>query len=313
MADTISASVGAGGVNTQPDVKIIQTLLNQIPAAAGGPDPDLVVDGLIGNKTITAIKNFQTRHGLVVDGRVDPGQATLARLNSLQVEKITFWIKAFIPGSIDGLTSEVPNHPGTTMIKGPFRGVSDCFHTDNRGFSDDPAASARMHSGVTIDFSGPNPQLSGVLHRCSPTIECDCEDGDEECNKSGDTSRMGFTLAPASAGRTAVVTLEGASNNPCVAGSPDIDYRGSITIQADERSVEFDGFVDVFPAFEAYSRINNNPSAKLFTVGPKPGATPWNLPDNITAPAGGNRPVHVVLRDEDGDGSFEIRQVFQAP
>jgi hypothetical protein len=84
MARTISASVGAGGVNRKADAVTVQELLNNVPADDGGPTPPLVVDGLPWTRTVAAIRRFQ-RIALGhkwPDGRVDPGGATLARLNA---------------------------------------------------------------------------------------------------------------------------------------------------------------------------------------------------------------------------------------
>lgn len=79
---TISASVGRGGANRRSDVRVVQNLLNgHIRSIA--PTPALVVDGLIGSKTITAITAFQRNvvRLSAPDGRVDPGGRTLEALN----------------------------------------------------------------------------------------------------------------------------------------------------------------------------------------------------------------------------------------
>lgn len=55
------------------DVKLLQSKLNSHGAA-------LVVDGLVGYKTIAAIKNFQKVNGLVADGIA--GEKTLVKLNT---------------------------------------------------------------------------------------------------------------------------------------------------------------------------------------------------------------------------------------
>ncbi|MDA7416285.1 hypothetical protein PGB34_07900 [Xenophilus arseniciresistens] len=75
---SISASVGRGGVNRFADVVHVQGLLNEWALASGGAL--LVVDGLVGPKTIGAILGYQGGHGCVKDGRVDPAGATLKAL-----------------------------------------------------------------------------------------------------------------------------------------------------------------------------------------------------------------------------------------
>lgn len=87
----ISSSVGQSGVNKNADVLTIQKALNKIPLKKGGPAPKLKEDGLIGPKTIGAIRKFQMSNaGLVYDGRIDPNRATLARINSLLGNKPLF-------------------------------------------------------------------------------------------------------------------------------------------------------------------------------------------------------------------------------
>ena len=86
----ISAAVGAGSpprvVNRNADVRAIQNALNKFEPIDGGPDPKLVVDGLIGPKTKAAIHQFQKKFNLhpksstVPDDIVDPEGPTIRRL-----------------------------------------------------------------------------------------------------------------------------------------------------------------------------------------------------------------------------------------
>lgn len=80
MAKSIKGSVGAGGRNLPPDVVTVQYLLNCVPSGKGGPFPELAVDGLVGLKTIAAIRKFQTTALGHADGRVDPGGGTIQAL-----------------------------------------------------------------------------------------------------------------------------------------------------------------------------------------------------------------------------------------
>ena len=161
---------------------------------------------------------------------------------------------------------------------------SNCFLTDNRNFSDQlPGITSRMHSEITIDISGDNPMITNQLHICSPTHEIDCASGIDICTQAADSSRMNFSGLSGSTGRF-TVNLIGAANNPCVTGSPDIDYNGTITVtvssmqeQNDDVQIDFSGFVEPFPAFEMYwsaDDINGNP---IFQQFPALGSSPWNL------------------------------------
>ncbi len=80
---SIIKSVGAGGQNNKPDVRIVQTLLNNFVGALGLNA--LFVDGNCGDITIKAIRKFQVQICGTAnpDGRVDPGGKTLQALDGV--------------------------------------------------------------------------------------------------------------------------------------------------------------------------------------------------------------------------------------
>jgi zinc D-Ala-D-Ala carboxypeptidase len=80
MTITLVGSVGDGGDNHRDDVATVQALLDGVANADGGPDPRLVVDGLNGSKTIGAISDFQSQHGLTSTGKIEPADATFSQL-----------------------------------------------------------------------------------------------------------------------------------------------------------------------------------------------------------------------------------------
>jgi hypothetical protein len=51
----------------------------------------------------------------------------------------------------------------------------------------------------------------------------------------------------------------------------DIRYQGLVTIELAERSVEFNGTVHRFPAFEMYAALDNTPAQPLFRISPPRG------------------------------------------
>ena len=76
----LTASVGAGGVNRESDVRAVQALLNGHTASAATP---LAENGLADERTLAAIRLFQSRVMLLTApaGRVDPGGRTWLALN----------------------------------------------------------------------------------------------------------------------------------------------------------------------------------------------------------------------------------------
>lgn len=71
---SISASVGVGGENREPDVRLVQELLER-----AGLNPGRI-DGRFGIRTRTAIVSFQSRFLRRPDGLVSPGGPTMRRL-----------------------------------------------------------------------------------------------------------------------------------------------------------------------------------------------------------------------------------------
>ncbi|MFC1642198.1 hypothetical protein ACFL5O_05840 [Myxococcota bacterium] len=82
MSASISASVGQGGYNRDPDVRTVQSLLNRVPSLKGGPSVPLKVDGLCYGKTLAAIQDSQRKSCRLAapDSRVDPSGRTWTEL-----------------------------------------------------------------------------------------------------------------------------------------------------------------------------------------------------------------------------------------
>ena len=80
----IKRSVGEGGENKRADVLFVQLLLADWQSRTGLPL--ITVDGLVGPKTVAAIKAFQQEQTGVVDGRVDPDGPAIQKLEALHVQ-----------------------------------------------------------------------------------------------------------------------------------------------------------------------------------------------------------------------------------
>ncbi len=216
---------------------------------------------------------------------------------TVPIRTIKFWINAFIPRIVPGytLTVSAGPHTGKTMIPGPQSlrvptirptspmypprigstrvGVSDCYLTDQRSFSNGIHAKSRMHSEFTLHVGEGRPRIT-QWHNCDHTTECDCEDGEVECHEKGDSSRMRFALLPARLCGPDVpvrVSMSCSANNPCAPTSRlfgDIDYEGVIEINSVSRCITFNGLIDQFPAFEAYATINDGAGTTMFRLSP---------------------------------------------
>jgi len=175
---------------------------------------------------------------------------------------------------VPGKTISAPApYAGMTMLNGPI--FSKCYLGDNRPFDANIHAPSRMHSEIEIDVTGPTE--TSQYHHCDETREIDCTSGVTRCTGHGKTSNMKFFNLRGSSATVIEVELEGASNNPCYRGSPDIDYEATVFIDVSERTVAVKSKIDEFPAFEMYATANGGAGSKIFNTMPLPGKDPWNL------------------------------------
>jgi hypothetical protein len=204
------------------------------------------------------------------------------------IRTVKLWIKAFVPGNYER-ACPVPGtgaHAGKTMIHNMWL-VNRWFLTDQRGFSGDIHADARMHSEIEIDVA--KGRETYQFHHCYDTIEVDPERGFEKCRAQGDTSNMRFYDFEVSSDRMRyAVKLNAGSKNPCVKIgalniAPSIDYLGTITLQVmsddlGKAIVTFTGKVEKYPAFEMYAAANNGAPQAVFQLEVAPRASIGSLP-----------------------------------
>jgi hypothetical protein len=192
-----------------------------------------------------------------------------------RLESVTLWTNAFIPANVPGLTKPVAAgpHRGKTMITGPV--FSESYLTDNRSYDSKWGASSRGRARATIKLA--TAELSGIQVVCDVTHEIHSTTGAEICAKAGDAKRIKFGAASNNGGIVRV-DFAGEANNPCYAGSPDIEWSGSVTINSATGKLRFKGSTGLFPSFEMYAARPGGPPVKVFQVDAKSGsAGPWWL------------------------------------
>jgi hypothetical protein len=143
-------------------------------------------------------------------------------------------VKAFIPGQHEQAIPVPGEHSGKTMLMLLKRS----FLTDQRDFSDDIHASARMHSELEVDLV--RHKLVYEFQHCYETIEVDPKSGKEKCRKLGSTENMHFGEVEFwETGLGFSVDLKASSKNPCIAVAtvkimPNLDYEGTIRVALTE-------------------------------------------------------------------------------
>ena len=89
------------------DVKNLQAKLNKV-------GHNLEVDGICGNATVSAIKDFQTKYNLTVDGQA--GKNTITKLDSVIAAKENKNFKAFVGACTTNSTPVYQKATGTTAL-----------------------------------------------------------------------------------------------------------------------------------------------------------------------------------------------------
>jgi hypothetical protein len=195
------------------------------------------------------------------------------------IRTIKIWMKAFVPGEYEqaAFVPGTGEHAGKTMLMLLKR----AFLTDQRDFSDDIHAPARMHSEMEVDLVRGKQVYE--FHHCYETIEVDPNSGKEKCRKSGGTENMRFKDVEFwENGLGFSVALKASSKNPCISVAtvkimPNLDYEGTIRVALTEdrksAAVSFDGLVETYPAFEMYAAVNGGQPQTIFQVPIAEGAT----------------------------------------
>lgn len=220
-------------------------------------------------------------------------------LSSAQAEQwnVHFWMKAFIPNEhprvldyITRTTSGVwvipaPKIPQLINI-GSLSG--SCFATDNRLFSIDPNASARVTTEFMILINGRDLKIENYPGRnkirIGETHNVDCKTGKElrpPETESAETVSIGEVK---SSGFNRLFFIKVTSSNPFykifgISLSPSIDYSLNFTYNSLHKKIEIKGATGFFPSFEAYYSINNGSVVTILKSEPHGDSTATSLFD----------------------------------
>jgi hypothetical protein len=204
-------------------------------------------------------------------------------------------VRAFIPNEHTG-------NPGYVKAVQGVRGLfvipslsADCIASDDRDFSIVTGAASRVTTEFLLITQGDSATVATLgareLNHLQPVRTVDCESGRE----------IGAPRTPAAEGmRVEAITFDGTLaqadfsvrlKNPLAlqqlpaTADPEasLDYGGTVTFNTMLSTVRFRGFVDVFPAFEAFVESETSGMKILFQIPPAPATT---IADLYDAPPG---------------------------
>jgi hypothetical protein len=198
--------------------------------------------------------------------------------------RVRFWLNAYIPAHVKGVTMPVPHRRGASMLSvspGCAFGIGTGYLTDAGRPNGDPTGSnSRMHSQLDVSVVEDRVIAHSQVHLTGQTEAVSCWSGVTTGRGRASTqgfAQMRFHTVP---GRPGSFFLKAAAKNPLVwpqALTPAIDYLGWIHVHPVTRSVTFDGKIDAFPAFEAFVQVGGGRCRKLFQVLPGLGQSALSL------------------------------------
>ncbi len=204
---------------------------------------------------------------------------TIRCVQQLPINKLVFWINAFIPGEMPGATHQLKEgpHAGKTMIFHPVLGDRFGYLTDQRDFSEEITARSRLHSRGTVLLNGIFPKLEQT-HKSDMTVELKPKTGALTCTKTATEWTRGKDVLGLTVPWMQIVSWDGAvlqievaaeAGDPCTPEADiiaKVDYHGTIFVDFNDLTIQFVGKVDEIPAFEMYAQVDNGPVITIFQV-----------------------------------------------
>jgi hypothetical protein len=210
--------------------------------------------------------------GLCLTGLAGPAAAAPPARHVLKL-----WFRAFIPATHPQLPTyfktaanglSVLEAPWQPQV-GPIGALSGtCFTTDQRGFSTDPAKTARATASLTLVAQGRDLTLQESARDIGFTHNVDCRTGIElQPAKQADKATVTIGTV-ATNGFNKTLDLKISSPNPfyTVGGipyAPRIDMTATLTYDGLFRKLKVAGEAGYFPAFEVLYSLDGGPVKSL--------------------------------------------------
>jgi hypothetical protein len=227
------------------------------------------IDGIYGSRTANAVKIFQSRFKLTMDGIAGPRTWAMltgnlaaeiplsrplltmasARPMTGAIRRVKVWWNTFIP---------------MAMIDGPPG--SQCFAGDNRGPSNAIHAPHRTHQEIEVDVA----TLAMTINwkHVGETHEVDCVTGAVVARDTAPTSQL--DNGPVSRdGSNILIGFSTAASNPLVTFAPAIDSAVTFQIDPVARTCSLSGHHDGFPAYEAYVTADGGAGVLVYNHDPR--------------------------------------------
>lgn len=205
--------------------------------------------------------------------------------SSANAEHYRIWVKSFIPNSGLDIVVPVPNADGRFMLPGPhIAGIpidSTCYNTNDRSFSDDVDAEAKISLRYDFDVLAPGiANVSSSIPPAGETLRYDCATGAILATGQATTDDLQLGEVEFDGG-VVRFSVDGDAANPLISLPnfvvPSIKVHGTMTLDTNKRSISFSGTVAKFPSYEGYLSVDGGPPVPIFKISPESDATVWSL------------------------------------
>ena len=188
-----------------------------------------------------------------------------------QIDPKASWMPSWSPYSFSfdnpiryrDYDGQIP-YPITVRSFAPFSSFGFGYHGDNRGYSTNASATARVHQQINFDTD-----KSGISTRAwsSPTFRTDNPSGAKTANPSVEFTEN-LSISSSGSSKNFSFGTHSAGSNPDIKGSPDIDVFSNFSITDNKKtgSLTISGSLtgDNFPSTEAFIK---DPSGKSVFLG----------------------------------------------
>ena len=179
-------------------------------------------------------------------------------------DDVHIWLRGFIPGSSEA----VDTSPGVIVRASD----GQCFGTDQRGWSEEPNAPARLSSDFHLLLPDNAEPLVRPARRTVTSAEklrqLDCQSAQELA--VAQTQLLANVVGTPSQAddRTQVSILAAVPDPQRPWSSATISYDATFTYDRSTRTLDYRATTGSFPAYEAYATLNDGPVITVFRSGP---------------------------------------------
>ncbi len=152
-------------------------------------------------------------------------------------------------------TSAHSSGQNVSVLKSPSPFDNDiCYLTDQRNYSSDPNASARITSKATLSLFDGAAKLVSSSGETGITSAVTCSTGAQFCTDKAGTENLKWGQL-SEVGSTITLSIDAAGANPCIVPGfvvPSIRYKGQFRVDTSTGKLAFEGDVSQFPSIEAF-------------------------------------------------------------